>query len=171
MKIEFQLEQKPEMPCQEDLPYMKCSLTSISKDTPYQWVNQSNQDLKGQLEDPYYMQGREMGSQGNHHLTGHQKNSKVKHLGKEESFKDNQNHTIILLQFLHQMAMLSSSESQWNLHGCKGVVKIFGMTREEEEGVMEDQWTKLQCITGNIMDRIKPISLGSKGGKLECPDL
>uniref|UniRef100_A0A2N9GGR4 Chromo domain-containing protein n=1 Tax=Fagus sylvatica TaxID=28930 RepID=A0A2N9GGR4_FAGSY len=52
---------------------------------------------------------------------------KVKHLGKEESFKDNQNHTIILLQFLHQMAMLSSSESQWNLHGCKGVGRIFGM--------------------------------------------
>uniref|UniRef100_A0A2N9GN34 Reverse transcriptase n=1 Tax=Fagus sylvatica TaxID=28930 RepID=A0A2N9GN34_FAGSY len=61
--------------------------------------------------------------------------------------KDNQSHTIILLKFLHQMAMLSSSESQWNLHGCKGVVRIFGMNREEEEGVMEDQWTKLQCTT------------------------
>jgi hypothetical protein len=67
----------------------------------------------------------------------------------------------IVVQFREPM------EPPW----MQGVVKIFGMTREEEEGVMEDQWTKLQCITGNIMDRIKPISLGSKGGKLECPDL
>ena len=94
---------------------------------------------------------------GNHHLTGHKWNSKVKHLGKEKSSRDNQNHFIIMLQFHPQIGMLVSSENQWNLHGCKEIGRILGMTLEEEEEVMEDQETKLQCITGNNMDRIKQI--------------
>uniref|UniRef100_A0A2N9HGB9 RNA-directed DNA polymerase n=1 Tax=Fagus sylvatica TaxID=28930 RepID=A0A2N9HGB9_FAGSY len=147
-KIEFQLEQKPEMPCQEDLPYMKGSLTSISKDTPYQWVTQSNQDLKGQWEGPILHPGQRNGfpRQPPPYWAPIEQQGEVPWPRKRVS-KDNQSHTIILLKFLHQMAMLSSSESQWNLHGCKGVVRIFGMNREEEEGVMEDQWTKLQCTT------------------------
>jgi hypothetical protein len=64
------------------------------------------------------------------------------------------------------MAMLVSSENQWNLHGCKEMGRILGMTMEEEEEVMEDQETKLQCITGSNMDRIKPINPGNKEGKL-----
>jgi hypothetical protein len=96
--------------------------------------------MKGQLESQCYRQGREMGfssNQHHHHLSGHKWNSKVKHLGKEESSRDNQNHFITMLQFHPQMAMLVSSENQWNLHGCKEIWRIPGMTLEEEEEVME----------------------------------
>ena len=102
-----------------------------------------------------------------HHHFGVKWNTQKKNHGKEGYFKGSMSNFSTLLNFHNTMAWLVSLGSQGNHHGCKMNWKNPSMILKEAEEVMGALKSKLECIIGITMDRIKVINHGSKAGKID----